>query len=264
MDMRNNKYMVRRGGWKRLCLIFLVVAIIAIALGVGLAVGLRKAHMRSSHSSPSNSSDSGDPFPVGSYSLTTNLDRVSTACTSNSETWVCYPLTTYKSSPVASLAVYNWIISGPISNLTISSSDNPFAISFTNASLTLLDAGTGDERYFFSVAMDKLVVPSSSITNDNHNANCYYNGTMFQAALYTKRTGVNGTSMGNATESIDSSLGWVNWPYAVEVNQTIHGGQDVPNCYKLDNEVPGTRITTGLAAQPTADECACVWRNYNL
>lgn len=47
MDMRNNKYMVRRGGWKRLCLIFLVVAIIAIALGVGLAVGLRKAHMRS-------------------------------------------------------------------------------------------------------------------------------------------------------------------------------------------------------------------------
>lgn len=42
MDMRNNKYLSRRGGWKRLCLIFLVVAIPTIALGVGLRLGLHK------------------------------------------------------------------------------------------------------------------------------------------------------------------------------------------------------------------------------
>ena len=39
-DIRNNPYIARRGGWKRLCLIFWVLLVIIIALSVGLGVGL--------------------------------------------------------------------------------------------------------------------------------------------------------------------------------------------------------------------------------
>ncbi len=45
-DLRNNAYVARRGGWKRICLVaFLVIACI-VALVVGLVVGLRKKHTR--------------------------------------------------------------------------------------------------------------------------------------------------------------------------------------------------------------------------
>lgn len=40
-NIRNNKHVTRRGGWRRLLLIILVVIVLAIALGVGLGVGLR-------------------------------------------------------------------------------------------------------------------------------------------------------------------------------------------------------------------------------
>ena len=42
IDVRNNKYIVSRGGYKRLCLLALLVVAIVIALGVGLGIGLRK------------------------------------------------------------------------------------------------------------------------------------------------------------------------------------------------------------------------------
>ena len=41
-DVRNNKYIAKRGGWRRICLIALVV----LAALVALAVGLRKHHQR--------------------------------------------------------------------------------------------------------------------------------------------------------------------------------------------------------------------------
>ncbi len=45
-DLRNNAYVARRGGWKRICLIALVVIACIVALAVGLAVGLHKKHSR--------------------------------------------------------------------------------------------------------------------------------------------------------------------------------------------------------------------------
>ena len=41
-DIRNKKYIARRGGWRRICLIALVIIAIIVALTVGLVVGLRK------------------------------------------------------------------------------------------------------------------------------------------------------------------------------------------------------------------------------
>lgn len=43
-DVRNNKYIARRGGWRRICLFTLVVLAMLVALAVGLGVGLRKKH----------------------------------------------------------------------------------------------------------------------------------------------------------------------------------------------------------------------------
>ena len=43
-DVRNNKYIARRGGWRRICVIFLVIVAAIVALAVGLGLGLRKKH----------------------------------------------------------------------------------------------------------------------------------------------------------------------------------------------------------------------------
>lgn len=48
-DIRNNAYVARRGGWKRICLIALLVIVCIIALAVGLGVGLRKKNKRYTH-----------------------------------------------------------------------------------------------------------------------------------------------------------------------------------------------------------------------
>ena len=39
-DLRNNKFIARRGGWKKLCIIGFLVLLILIALVVGVAVGV--------------------------------------------------------------------------------------------------------------------------------------------------------------------------------------------------------------------------------
>jgi len=140
-------------------------------------------------------------------------------------------------------------------NYTISSSANPFAITFSNLSLSLIDAGTAIERFTFSYTYDKLVIPSTAITNDNTQAECYFNGTTMSAALYTKRN----TSTGSVNATTKGGP-WTNWPYAAEVNETRSGGANVPNCY----EQPGTPITTGLASQPTSSSCGCYYRNVDL
>ena len=45
-DLRDNAYVARRGGWKRICLIAFIVIACIIALVVGLVVGLRKKSSR--------------------------------------------------------------------------------------------------------------------------------------------------------------------------------------------------------------------------
>ena len=43
-DVRNNKYIAQRGGWRRICLIFFVLLAVILALAIGLGVGLHKKH----------------------------------------------------------------------------------------------------------------------------------------------------------------------------------------------------------------------------
>ena len=41
-EVRNNKHVASRGGWKRICLVGMVVTAVLVALIVGLVVGLNK------------------------------------------------------------------------------------------------------------------------------------------------------------------------------------------------------------------------------
>ena len=43
-EIANNKHIAKRGGWKRLALIAIIIILCAIALGAGLGVGLHNRH----------------------------------------------------------------------------------------------------------------------------------------------------------------------------------------------------------------------------
>jgi hypothetical protein len=125
-------------------------------------------------------------FPVGSYSFVTFLDTVQDNCTTVSSTWTCYPDIVYNTSPSKSVATFNWIISGKTGALKISSTKNPFSISFKNTDLKLLDEGLTTERYWFSLQTLKTVSPSSNITEDNSAVECDYIDSTLSGWLYTK------------------------------------------------------------------------------
>ncbi|KAI9705911.1 MAG: hypothetical protein M1836_005317 [Candelina mexicana] len=275
-DVRNNKHIARRGGWKRLCIIGIVAAAVIVGLVVGLVVGMHhkgnKTNVPPAAPAASPNTQPSGPFPIGSYSLTTFLDTVNTNCTSNPNTWRCFPYSTYHESAAQSEAVFNWIVSSPdggskSANFTISSTDNPFSIVFSNISLQLWDKGTDSERYAFQLPIDKPVSPSAPITADNSNAICYFNRTTLQAYLYTKK----GKTYPAASSTLPSSTtgsstisGHQPWPYAVKIEQVISGGGDVPQCFKKINGNTGDRITAGLAPKRATDQCSCLYQNFDL
>ena len=146
----------------------------------------------------------------------------------------------------------------------ISSSDNPFAITFSNVSLDLVDAGRPSERYTFSLPIDKYVPPAAPITSDNTPAACWFNATRFEGSLYTRRQTNASASESAPAPTPTATNGWQPWPGAVNVTQSIAGGENVPNCYQLVNGVMGAPVTQGLEPKPAADVCECGWRNFGL
>ncbi|OQO11916.1 hypothetical protein B0A48_03643 [Cryoendolithus antarcticus] len=285
---------VKRGGWGRFALIALgVLAIIALAvgLGVGLTVGKKKTQQAASSAEGSSggqstgaSSGTGSQqqFPLGEWSFVTALQTVATNCTSNAATWNCYPYHVFDASNAAtnssSLTTFNWVISntsdfyalngtqttsevGIPANLSISSTNNPFALSFTDVSLSYV-APAGNEsspRYTFSFSLPKTVVPSPSISSDNTASQCFFNNTVLSGALYLH---VNRSFFGGDQATSNAPGSDTNWPYAVEISQTSMGGQGVPDCYETVNGQTGKPIVSGLDSQPTSEECICQYRNY--
>ncbi|KAL9125508.1 MAG: hypothetical protein Q9217_005295 [Psora testacea] len=278
-DLRNNAYIAKRGGWKRICIVGWFIVILAIALAVGLGVGLSQRHKNSKFvdssapapsPSPSASPQTG-PFPAGSYTFTTFLNTISKDCTSNSASWSCEPSVTYESDPVNSKAQFNWIITATNTtpaaapNFTISSTNNPFAIDFKDASLNLMDEGTDTERYTFETQVQKIVFPTNSFA-----IKCFYNDTQFSADLYTKKTRTfpsNATTSpinaASATTRTGNGASYAEWEFAVDAAQSIGGGVDVPDCYQYNNRQIGAKITSGYEEQELNEFCSCTYRNYD-
>lgn len=175
-------------------------------------------------------------------------------------------------------ATFNWVITttssnyatnetgstsdkGIPANLSVSSTNNPFGISFSNQPLTYISSSSNSSsaRYTFSVEMSKYTVPSVSLTNDNTQSRCFFNATTLSGSLYLSAARnfpagslMNSTSVGGFTQ----------WPFAVEVTQSSPGGANIPACYSFVNGTIGDRIATDLAAQPASSECLCGYRNF--
>nr|POE79828.1 hypothetical protein CFP56_07894 [Quercus suber] len=280
-----------RGGWGRLLLILAAVLIVlGIALGVGLGVGLKKHQSNDEQDGTEvgsqQTSTAPQPFPLGEYSLATVLREQNTSCTSNSATWRCYPNTVYDPSNGAtntsSIATFNWILTntsstfptnettdittsdeGIPSNLTISAVDNPFAIAFTNQSLTYIHPSSdlAAARLTFTFEMSKSVIPSTSLTSNNAATICFFNATIFTGTLYLNASAV----FPSVEMATDAAVGGTNstaWPYAVEIAQTSPAGTNVPACYLTTNGNVGARILTGPAPISGTEECICDYRNF--
>ncbi|GAB1741091.1 hypothetical protein NU219Hw_g6339t1 [Hortaea werneckii] len=292
--LRRNRLGERqRGGWVRLGLVIGLAALVVIGLAVGLGVGLtvKNNQKNSDDSRTSNerlpdSVESGDDalsFPLGEYSLVTTLRAVDTNCTPNPATWRCYPYAVYDPSDTAmaktSMATFNWILSntstiypandttvttsaaGVPANLTISSTNNPFSVTFTNETLTYINepGNSTSARFTFSFQMSKFVIPSASITSNNAATQCYFNSTTFIGTLYLNaRSNYPGSDAGRN----DGGGGFTRWPYSVEIQQSSPGGQDVPTCYETFNGQVGDKTLTLGDAQPDTSQCLCDYRNY--
>lgn len=192
-------------------------------------------------------------FPLGTYSFTTFLDTVTTECTSNEATWNCYPDNTiYNKNKKKASTTFNWIITGSEGEYKIQSGDNPLALDFDDVDLTLVSKGQDSERYHFQFTMDKTVIPSTSITDDDSSAVCYFNSTTFTGYLYTKM------EKDYPTDDESTSA----WPYAVRAEQSIGGGEDVPTCYKTVDGQATKQITDGIEAGGASTLCSCLYRNY--
>ncbi|KAF2234139.1 hypothetical protein EV356DRAFT_515800 [Viridothelium virens] len=288
--LAENRHIARRGGWKRLALLLLLLVLTLLALGLGLGLGLtRKTHTSSTatpasdSSSPPAGSSSAVPstngvppsspsFPQGIYSLETYLTTVQTNCSANPATWTCFPYATYSANAASSLATFNWAIgSSSPSNHSVSAPSNPFAISFSSEPLTLLDAGQATERYALNFTLPKQVSPSSPITSDGGATTCFYNGTVLSAELYTRMNatypgagqGQGGAGGAGAGFGGGAGASYTPWPFAVQVQQLATGEQGVPDCYRLVNGAVGERVSVESEEVEEADECSCVYQNFD-
>ena len=271
----------KRGGCKRIGFLVLV-ALIAIGLGIGLGVGLTrgggggggggKGQSGSSTAEPDKSTPSQLAYPVGEYSLVTALRTIETNCTSDPNTWRCFPGPTFDQSASASLATFNWLLSnssalyatnnsdlstsaeGVAANLTITASNNPFSIAFDSTPLTFINDTS--PRYTFAANISQKIIPASNITADNRATVCFFNQTQVIGTLHLDDTfAQHYTYTGN-------NASYTLWPYAVQVELVSPGGQNTPTCYYTTNGAIGAQITDVFSAQPAEDVCLCEYRNY--
>ena len=278
-ELKDKPFFARRGGWRRMCIISLVVLVLVIALAVGLGVGLarKKNHSSGGASSPGGTNTSNTtlmgPFPIGAWTFTTYLLNTSTDCASTSASWTCPTGQLYSQSPQNSQVLFQWVINSTSSssndnqNLTIASTANPFVINFDPIPLILTDPGSPDERYTFTASgIQKATYPSG-------NVKCFFNTTSLTAHLYTRKTPTislaspSSSSKPSATAPASppaASAGgtYQPWLYAVDAVQSVPGGDDIPQCFEWDNGVIGAEITDGYEPKSASDECSCGWASW--
>ncbi|KAF4981243.1 hypothetical protein FZEAL_2931 [Fusarium zealandicum] len=232
----------RRRGCCLLVIALVVIAVIALGLGVGLTIGLRD---RNTNPHPELASSPDSDFPAGSFAFKANLQNTSTDCTSNPSTWRCFPFTE------GSSATFFWIITYVNTQYyKVSSTDNPFAPSFTNLSLELLGDETDDERLRFSFSMDKTVVPDDKLSSSNRAARCTFKDTVFEATMWTRRNGSHddGSGSGNGKFAL--------WPGDVEIVQRKESESGSPECVNVDgDEIASVKSGSGT--------CECRYTNFD-
>lgn len=216
------------------------------------------------------------PFPAGSYTFPTYLLNISASCVTNPSAFICPPANqTYSQSTSVSAATFQWIVnatspSPPSSDslkntYTISSTDNPFSITFPPTKLDLINQGTNNECYSFTASsLRKITYPRPGIK-------CYFNNTMLVGHFYTRKApSLSNPAASSASSSANPATptgivsgGYTDWGHAVDVTQSINGGSGVPDCYEWNNGVLGAPVTQGFEAKrgDGAGQCECYWAN---
>ena len=121
-----------------------------------------------------------------------------------------------------------------------------------------MDEGLPTERYTFKTTVPKQVFPTGSLS-----INCFYNETQFSANLYTKKAKSDGSSSSSTTANSGPDS-FAQWAYAVEATQSIGGGIDVPDCYRMNDGQVGEKLTKGYEEEPAGQFCSCAYKNYGL
>ncbi|KAI1267614.1 hypothetical protein F5Y18DRAFT_306923 [Xylariaceae sp. FL1019] len=267
---RRPAWYVKRGGWIRIVLFVLLGVLAIVALVAGLVLGLRaKRNSDKSSSTQSPEQTQETVFPAGSYSFITALANISTACTTNSATFRCYPYATYDASSAnSSMATFLWTIAENTTNSSygISSSQNPFQPTFGNISMDFLDENQDTERLTFELGNMMLqVLPVDPVTGDDGStaASCYFNDTVLSATIWTRKAGTYpmdlDTSVDNMGNGTHISEDFDPWPYAVEISQTAAAGAGVPDCRDAQGNPVGN-----FEISHAGGDCGCYYRNFDL
>jgi hypothetical protein len=269
--------------------VLLVVAILAvlglaIGLGVGLTIGRKQnkgngstAGSNNTDTQPQDSSTPLQQFPLGQYSFSTTLRAQQTNCTSNPATWRCYPYTVFDPSNPSTFATsqstFDWIItnssafyatsttpstpsSGVPANLTISSTANPFALTFAAQELTYsADSNATSLKLTFTFPLPKTVVPTSALISNNAATQCYFNSTILSGTIYLD-------AQPDSSANAQGDGSYQSWPYAVEITQSSSGGEGTPECYEVVDGKLGERVSEGLEPEGSEEECRCEYRNF--
>lgn len=153
------------------------------------------------------------------------------------------------------MANFTWVITKAGDGFSIASTNNPWSLNFDQTPLAMVDAGTDDERYQFNAALNKVTVPSVGV-------NCFFNDTNLEGSLYTKKAP--NYLQASPVDPLDTASrdDFTPWPYAVDIRQTIGGGETVPECFRLQANQRGDRITDGFTPQPDSSICSCEYRNF--
>ncbi|RCI11984.1 hypothetical protein L249_4583 [Ophiocordyceps polyrhachis-furcata BCC 54312] len=217
-----------------------IVAIVIVALAIGLAVGLRKR----GGTTGSDPFGLGVEFPAGSYAVRASVKTTEAGCTSQPSTWRCD-----SSGNGASVTAHWDIRSRGHGVFTISSpNDSELNPAFSDVSLSVVDANRLTERLVFTIPMNKTVIPSGGASPTSRAAQCLYQNVEMEATLYTRQRG-------GRTMSAPSQLGQgVDWPGDVEINQHMPSTIGQPTC----RDSGGVQIADVQASQ---GNCACVYSN---
>lgn len=252
---------VGRGGWKRVLVIILALIFVIIVLGVGLGLGLKK-DKREANGQGATGASAGQkqrPFPIGVWNFDVVLASVDTDCTGTPETWNCLP---YEDGQPYQ---FNWNITTldpeakKPESLQISPIPDFHSLQFPPTPLRLMDNGTRDERYLFSLLFPKRVQLRSGLNGDNANTICYFNQSSLSGTLY--RQSASGDS--DAVPAGNSTIG-VDWPGTLFLSYSSPSGAGTPDCYHSSGG-PATspRITEGIYPPATAGDCSCVYETKN-
>ncbi|KAF3907735.1 hypothetical protein AA313_de0208993 [Arthrobotrys entomopaga] len=253
--------------WIILGLAGLAIVVSTIA-GIVLGKQLNQRRPTSRMWSPKNSTDLPPPIGfVGTWSFTTQLTNVSSACSptlkgADSDLWRCFP---YETPPSKTEAVWSFFISranrtvnsteSETGNaLLISSAGNPFALEFPAQPLYLMQfPENGTMFYQFSFNYTE----TTTVTYNGQIANCEFPSSVLTATLFVNVTEfkwMRTNSSGNANRG--------EWPGPITISEAKTGGGRQIVC--RDSQTLDVLELGHITSRHGDGNCLCQYDNYDL